>query len=277
MRLACLMPERDDAEGLLRAGSARARARGRRRGSTSASVDSMASSPGWTTPEPSTASRRTTGSVPVPGKVTRLPSYICGVGEGDEALVEGAVVPRQPAGRQRRGQHVEHRLEALGERLALGAALLVDGGGEERRRRQLTLVAGDDDLVRARDRRDGLRRRDLRRLVEDDDVEPAARRQHRGDDERAHRPGGLDRGEGVPGTRQQVAQRAVATGLAGLGAHDGLLVGVVGEDLAQASAGGGAHPIGRARRGARGRPRRTRGRSGAGGRRRARRRSRRAR
>ena len=167
------------------------------------------------------------------------------VGEGDQPLVQRAVVPGEAAHRQRGGQHVEDRLEALGERVVVGAdPLVVGGGGEEAGRGQLPLVAGDDDLGAARDRRDGLRGRDLRRLVEDHHVEPAAGRQDRGDDQRAHRPARLDRRQRLAGPGQQLAQRPVAARLLRLRPDQRLLVGVVGQGLAQPAPDRRAHPRG---------------------------------
>ena len=161
-----------------------------------------------------------------------------GVGERDEPLVERAVVPRQATARQGGGEHVEDRLDALGDRL-VGAdrgGVAVGDGGEERGRRQLAGVAGDDDLAGPRDRRHGLGRRHLRGLVEHDDVEPLPRRQHRRDDERAHHPARPHRGDEVGAARHEVAQRRQPAGPRTLGPQVGLLLGVLAHDV--------GHPVG---------------------------------
>ena len=71
-----------------------------------------------------------------------------GVGKGDQPLVQRAVVPGQPADRQRGREDVEDRLEPLGQRVVGGvsSSVLVERRGEEAGRGQLPLVARDDHL-----------------------------------------------------------------------------------------------------------------------------------
>ena len=107
------------------------------------------------------------------GEGDERPLVDLGVGEGDEPLVERAVVPRQAAARQRGGEHVEDRLEPLGERL-VGAdrgGVAVGDGGEERR----SAAAG----ARRRRRRPGGRARSPRPPRPAGSARPRRRRRRR--------------------------------------------------------------------------------------------------
>src|SRR5262245_10665161 len=95
------------------------------------------------------------------------------IGKRDQGLVPAAVVPAQPVRAQSRGQTaIENALESRG--FIFGLAVLVVRGGvllKEGRRRQLLVVPGHNQLPAAIDRHDGVLRTDLRRLVENDEVE----------------------------------------------------------------------------------------------------------
>ena len=154
------------------------------------------------------------------------------VGEGDQALVAAAVVPGEHPEVDERQQCVEDRLVAGVDddapfELRRGLDVRVRAG-EEVGRRKLALVAGDDDPLAAQDGGDGVGGLDLAGLVEDDDVEVLlVGRQQLADDQRAHRPAGLQRGHHLRRGGEQLAHGQVLAFAGGLVADERRLLGLL--------------------------------------------------
>ena len=151
------------------------------------------------------------------------------VGERDERLASAAVVPAEAAaGQAQRAADVEDALEVrqalLGLLLVRGQLLVAGGPLEEAGRRQLLLVARDDQLLPPVDGADGVVGADLRRLVEDDQVEAEVVRVQVGADrQRAHHQAGLQPGQQGRHAGEELAQRQVAPLLVDLAQEDAQL------------------------------------------------------
>ena len=171
------------------------------------------------------------GPVAVPAGEGDEPSFVeRGVGERDERLVQGPVVPAQrqaPVGAGCLGV-VEDRLELRGVVGVFGPFLFVvsGGAGEEVARRQLLLVSGQDQGRAAVDAVDGIAGADLAGLVEDDDVEVQVRWQVLADRERGHHEAWLDRLRDVAGPFDQGPHRHVLLLFLRFAADDGGLADV---------------------------------------------------
>ena len=154
------------------------------------------------------------GPVAVPAGEGDQPSFVeGGVGERDERLVHGPVVPAQrqaPEGAGCLGV-VEDRLELGGVVGVFGPFLFVisGGAGEEIARRQLLLVSGQDQGRAAVDAVDGIAGADLAGLVEDDHIEAQVRGQVLADRQRGHHEARLDRLRDVAGPFDQGPHRHV--------------------------------------------------------------------
>ena len=139
------------------------------------------------------------------------------VGERDERLVAGAVVPQERLLRNARGlAFVEDAVEVL-DLLLSGVGLLVLGAArvlpllEEVGRRELLWVSHDDGLFAAREHADGVPHGELRGLVEHDDVERALPGgQVLRDGERAHQQARLEDGQEPRQRLEEEARRLLA-------------------------------------------------------------------
>src|SRR5680860_907289 len=171
------------------------------------------------------------------------------VGEGDEALVFAAVVPRQHVGAQQDAEDVKDRLVAgrQADAAVIVVAIAVVGGAayqaEEVGRRQLALVPRDDRLGGPQQGRDCVGRGDLGGLVEDDDVEHLPGGQRLGDDQRRHHPAGPQRGEHIRGRVEQLPQRHVAALAFALPHHDPVLLGMAAAGRNGAFGDGASHSV----------------------------------
>jgi len=154
------------------------------------------------------------GSVAVPAGEGDEPSFVeRGVGECDERLMHGPVVPAQcqaPVGARGLGQ-VEDRLELGGVIGVFGPFLFIVSGaaGEEVAWWQLLLISGQDQGRAAVDAVDGVARADLAGLVEDDDIEVQIRGQVLADCQRGHYEARLNRLRDVAGPFDQGPDRHV--------------------------------------------------------------------
>jgi hypothetical protein len=141
-------------------------------------------------------------------------AVVAAVRERDEIVVAAAVVPAQAQlGQARRDAGVEDALEVAGQRILV--VVLVVGhaaaGGKKTGRRQLARVADHHRDVTAGERTDRVGGRDLRRLVEDDQIELRQRRvQVLGDRQRAHQQARGQPRQQRRDVAEQRAQRPVA-------------------------------------------------------------------
>jgi hypothetical protein len=117
------------------------------------------------------------------------------IGEGDQGLSSAAIVPAQALPSESEcTTDVEDALIIREPVVVVGFALVVfDHSIEEIRRRKLFLIARHDELGSSEDRADRVERADLRRLVEDHEIEAdLAPAQMGADRERAHHQTWLD-------------------------------------------------------------------------------------
>lgn len=138
------------------------------------------------------------------------------VGDGDEGVVAGAVVPAEHGGGEAAGgaeaEDAFDVLDAGGAGVGGRFGILAGDAGEEAGGGELSAVADDDDLACAGDGAEGVDGLDLAGFVDDEEVEvDGVRGEELGDGEGAHhedRFDGLDDGAGVA---EQLADGAVAS------------------------------------------------------------------
>ena len=146
------------------------------------------------------------------------------VRERDERLVAASVVPAEVSGvKSRRKAFVEDALKVLVPFFVFLSRLALL---EEVRRRHLLRVSHHDALLRARDDADRVPHRNLRRLVEDDQVERRLGGQILRDGERAHQEARLEAPDHGVRLGEQLADRLLARLLRALAAYDPELASV---------------------------------------------------
>ena len=126
----------------------------------------------------------------------------------DQGAVAGTIVPLKSARRRPHGQReIEDGLGRVHKRPVLVVRRHA-GAQEKGRGRQLLRVSDNNGALAARQRTDGVGRQDLRRLIDDDQIEqlrPAG--QQLGNRRRRHHEAGLELLQGPGGTMHQLTNR----------------------------------------------------------------------
>ena len=157
------------------------------------------------------------------GESAKTVAVVVVVRERDKRLVAAAVMPAQVRGAEaRREAFVEDALEILRLVLVVSSLALL----EEISRRHLLRIADDHALLRARNDADRVPHGDLRRLVENDEIECRFSREILRDRQGAHEEARLDAPDDSARLREQAAYRLLARLLRALAADDPELASV---------------------------------------------------